>query len=296
MMRSACVRWAITAAAAAILLILIGAEARKGSRRGADDLIGWKGEVHQITRPKRGVAPSDPPKPDGPPIGQSQWMAWHGGFSDVANDAPALERLLRKEHDAEIPPIPPAMALSSFVRAGRRARAEEAKLPSQTQSTRVFPPVGHPTEDRHVLPRYAHMATLSASPTNGSIVLAFQASAGVEGADGQTIWLAHSQRPGDPSAWWPPQPIAIESREILFRNPEGRSVATAKWGPVLHADASAGKLWLIFSESGADCHEPSGRWVVGGDIKAAATTDGETWSRPRSLYGQRVGNIPKVSP
>ena len=104
------------------------------------------------------------------------------------------------------------------------------------------------------------------------------------------------QKLSAPSAWWPPQPVAIESREILFRNPEGRSVATAKWGPVLHADASAGKLWLIFSESGADCHEPSGRWVVGGDIKAAATTDGETWSRPRSLYGQRVGNIPKVSP
>ena len=73
----------------------------------------------------------------------------------------------------------------------------------------------------------------------------------------------------------------------------------------MHEDKERGRLVLIYSESGGDCHEPAnleeghgGRWVVGGDLKLTSTTldgSGAVWEAPRAIHKQSEGKVPKIT-
>eukprot|EP00959_Pyramimonas_sp_CCMP1952_P152040 3181015-Pyramimonas_sp.AAC.1 len=80
--------------------------------------------------------------------------------------------------------------------------------------------------------QYAHMAMIDVL-SNGSMVAAFQVSAGLEGGNDQHIRLSFAQ---DMSGltWGPSQPMPVPR-------------TGAQWSPVLHRDAK-GHIWVFYTE------------------------------------------------
>ena len=156
--------------------------------------------------------------------------------------------------------------------------------------------------------KYAHMSMLEKmAGENGTgivLVAAWQAAPAVpvddngeprfavEGLVEQTIMWSLSY---DNGVTW------TEARAIPTRN------AGPVWAPVLHFDASTGKLWLFYAESNKcvkNTNPPT--WEPGGDLKAircqavntAKATAGcsrNSWSVPDIVLSQSEGiDIPKV--
>mmetsp|Transcript_15897 Transcript_15897/g.30471 ORF Transcript_15897/g.30471 Transcript_15897/m.30471 type:complete len:472 (+) Transcript_15897:292-1707(+) len=131
--------------------------------------------------------------------------------------------------------------------------------------------------------QYVHMAMLDILP-NGTLVSAFQASTGLEGAGDQHIRLAFAKDVG--GLQWGGS----------FALPFPRNAA--QWSPVLHVDAK-GRIWIFYTE-GTVCkysHRDPELWNPGGDIKVAMWTprNGGTWKSPRVIYPQTADRgLPKV--
>lgn len=137
--------------------------------------------------------------------------------------------------------------------------------------------------------RYAHMAMAHALP-NGTLLVAWQASALKEGEHDQHIRLASVHEGGEPS---PSVAAPLPARGAL-------------WGPLLFVDdADASALHLLYSESHGGCPGGPMRWAPGGDVMAtrAALPEHDGWSygdlaweQPRVVYPQEAdGGIPKVT-
>eukprot|EP00976_Prorocentrum_cordatum_P073296 1181031-Prorocentrum_minimum.AAC.4 len=130
--------------------------------------------------------------------------------------------------------------------------------------------------------QYAHMAMIDVL-SNGSMVAAFQVSAGLEGGNDQHIRLSFAQ---DMSGltWGPSQPMPVPR-------------TGAQWSPVLHRDAK-GHIWVFYTE-GRDCkydNSENPRWYPGGDVKVTILGEGGSkWKAPRTIYSQTEDDgIPKV--
>ena len=304
-------RWAASLAAlGAVLGPAGGALAARHHRRGhrPDDLIGWQGEraragggagagagggsaVDEAADPEAADLGADGARGQ-LPYGLLGHLAWEQGnqgllLGDALLDARGEAETKAKAAKMEARP-------EVFHKAGVLAGLGAVRRPDR--SVRVFPPAGPLREP--TLPKYAHMATLARSPFNASLAVAFQATEEVEGEDGQRIWYAFSKTAhGD--AWWPPVPVPLLQVSLKLPPPESVFLPGAQWGPVLFEDRARALLWLVYSESGADCHDPPtqqspGRWAVGGSIMAA-TFDGRRWGNPKVLYDFAEGHVPKVT-
>ena len=136
--------------------------------------------------------------------------------------------------------------------------------------------------------QYNHMAMLD-QLDNGSLVLVWQFSSGVEGVTDQRLALSLSADETGRS-WSEPRVIPID------RNKEGGAL----WSPVLHSQH--GKLLLLFAES-SDCVIHKGgvkRFSPGGTIKSVewdySNAAGDfVWTKPKTVYNQSAGDaLPKV--
>ncbi|QDZ21783.1 sialidase [Chloropicon primus] len=136
--------------------------------------------------------------------------------------------------------------------------------------------------------QYNHMAMLD-KLDNGSLVLVWQFSSGIEGVTDQRLALSLSSDDSGTS-WSAPRVIPIE------RNREKGAI----WSPVLHS--MPGKLLLLYAESN-DCVIHKGgvkRFSPGGTIKSVewdyANNEEEfSWTAPRTVHDQREGDkLPKV--
>ena len=149
---------------------------------------------------------------------------------------------------------------------------------------------------RKLCMNYLHMLMLAELPDR-RLAAAWQASAVVEGAEDQRIFLAVSQDTGG-RTWGTPTPLPDETRR------------GAQWSPVLHYDSSANRLHIFYAESDAKCVRSSRthggrqmprRFSVGGHIMHVSRDVGDdpatevSWTEPRTLLSQEVdGGIPKV--
>lgn len=284
-----------------------GSCARRRNVKREVELIGWRGETHKVetAKPELGkpfVVSDYWRQNENQPLGVDQWVSWYAGYNGNRLDQPEVAELVRKRDEHQnAQPTKPCMPLSKFVEAGLAAREfdRETQVGKRATSARVFPHEG--SQGRAGLPVYAHMATLALAP-NGSIALAFQASHGVEGADGQRIHVAFSKGPGAMD-WWPAGPVPMKQGGGEFKAPEHKFVTSAQWGPVLQEDREEGRLVLFYSESAGDCHEPAspeeghgGRWVVGGDVRVTSLGLGaSSWEPPQSIHKQSEGKVPKIT-
>eukprot|EP00873_Tetraselmis_striata_P036163 jgi/Tetstr1/456427/TSEL_043159.t2 len=105
---------------------------------------------------------------------------------------------------------------------------------------------------------YTHMGMLAELPDE-RLAVAFQASAVLEAAEDQRIWVMLS-RDVRGREWAPPHPLLPEHR------------SAAQWAPVLHWSAAQARLYMFYAESLPRClrakhgSQPR-RYSVGGDIK-----------------------------
>jgi len=131
---------------------------------------------------------------------------------------------------------------------------------------------------------YCHMSTVEKFPPSSSLVVAFQASKGTEGADEQAILLKVSN---DSGKTWAPHSVAVKN-----------GFKQAVWGPALHFNAASSEMVLFFSASVPENRRETGRSYPGGDIYVTRSTDLKSWSTPELLlrFADPIrGNISKVT-
>lgn len=128
------------------------------------------------------------------------------------------------------------------------------------------------------------------SLSDGTLVVAFQASPAHEGDPDQRLLYTFSRNTG--ASWTDAQPlIDAKSRAAL------RMSAKSEWGPALARPVGAAQLSLFFSRS-VSCRERPGvaaRFTSGGDVVLMVSKSPGEWSAPRVIKHQRSNSLPTVT-
>lgn len=177
------------------------------------------------------------------------------------------------------------------------------------------------------------MATMARLPAGGW-ASAWHQSEEDEGIDGQKIMVSFSSPSESLTFQWEEPYSPFENMETANEmetetgTETGKQRKGADWGPVLHYCHDQGKLFMFFSRSklcfyrlqkkqnnaGRDTsgrrnlrnlltveNEISGKssdilWARGGSIMVSEWSENEkTWSEPREIYTQNVGEAPKMT-